>query len=302
MHALVIHGGAGLVLDRIADLGGAAQYEASLGRILDTGFDVLERGGASLDAVTAAVCMLEDDPLFNAAHGAGLASDGSAELDASIMDGRDQGAGAVAAVRHVKNPVKLARLVMEKSRHVLLVGDGAEEFAMSHGATLVPNEYFRTEYRRLELESERSGKRIRDLRPGPQGTVGAVALDSRGNLAAATSTGGPCNKLPGRVGDSPIVGAGVYAKNGVCGVSTTGDGEYFIRTVGAHHIAAAVEYRGLTLESAVRELVHEILPGLGGGGGVIAIDARGTMVMQFNTQGMFRAERDSGGRRAIETV
>lgn len=298
MHALVIHGGAGVILAHISD-NQRLQYEASLSRILDDGFEILARKGSSLDAVTAAVRMLEDDPLFNAAHGAGLTCEGAAELDAAIMDGRNQKAGAVACVKHAKNPVELARRVMEKSRHVMLVGTGAEEFALEEGMTWVPNQYFRTEERIRQLESEQRGGNFVEVLPGSQGTVGAVALDGEGNLAAATSTGGLTNKLPGRVGDSPIIGAGTYAKNGVCAVSCTGQGEYFMRAVAAHHVAAAIEYRELTLEEAVRELIHGILPKLGGLGGVIAVGAMGSIVMDFNTQGMFRGARDSKGQRTI---
>jgi beta-aspartyl-peptidase (threonine type) len=297
MHVLVIHGGAGVVPARIGDT--QPQYEASLGGILDAAFEILHRGGSSLDAVTVAVRMLEDDPLFNAGYGAGLARDGSAELDASIMDGRNCAAGAVACVKHVKNPVELARRVMEKSRHVLLVGSGAEEFALEEGMTLTPNQYFRTQARIQQLENQQRGVGLPEVLPGSQGTVGAVALDVQGNLAAATSTGGLTNKLPGRVGDSPIIGAGTYAKNGVCAVSGTGQGEYFIRAVAAYHIAAAVEYRGLSLAEAVRELVHVSLPELGGLGGIIAVDAAGEIAMDFNTEGMFRGARDANGQRTI---
>lgn len=319
MHALAIHGGAGVVLARLLETQ-RPRYEASLSHILDSSFEVLERGGSSLDAVTLAVRMLEDDPLFNAGRGAGLTRDGTAELDAAIMDGRDRKAGAVACVKHVKNPIDLARRVMEKSRHVMLVGPGAEEFALEEGWALVPNEYFRTEERRRQLESEQRGEhlpdvmpatkgkvgavaldvgRLPDVMPATKGTVGAVALDSAGNLAAATSTGGLTNKLPGRVGDSPIIGAGTYAKNGVCAVSATGYGEFFMRAVAAHHIASAVEYRGLTVEQAARELIHQVLPELGGLGGVIVVGADGSIAMDLNTQGMYRGQRDSRGRRAI---
>jgi L-asparaginase / beta-aspartyl-peptidase len=216
------------------------------------------------------------------------------------MDGRQLRAGAVACVRHVKNPVDLARRVMEKSRHVLLVGAGAEEFALEEKFILVPNQYFRTAERVEQLEAEQRGQRVSDLvPPSAQGTVGAVALDSHGNLAAATSTGGMTNKRPGRVGDSPIVGAGTYAKNGVCAVSATGHGEYFIRAVAAHHVCAAVEYRSLSLKQAVDEMLHQILKGLGGDGGLIALDAQGGIVMEFSTEGMFRGARDAHGRREI---
>ena len=298
MHSLVIHGGAGVVLARITP-SRRAEYEASLGRIIDSGFAVLERGGSSLDAVTLTVRMLEDDPLFNAGRGAALTSEGTAELDAAIMDGREETAGAVAAVQHVKNPVELARRVLEKSPHVMLVGAGAEEFALQEGMVPVPNRYFRTSERIAQLESEQRGERGGDVVAGPQGTVGAVALDEMGNLAAATSTGGVTNKHPGRVGDSPLIGAGTYAKNGACAVSGTGQGEYFIRAVAAHHIAAAVEYRRMALEEAVHELVHRVLPRLGGLGGIIAVDAQGKVSMDFNTQGMFRAARDSNGWRTV---
>jgi L-asparaginase / beta-aspartyl-peptidase len=214
------------------------------------------------------------------------------------MDGKRQRAGAVACVRHVRNPIDLARRVMEKSRHVLLVGSGAEEFALEEGIALVANEYFQTEERRQQLESARRGERVSELVASPQGTVGAVALDTEGNLAAATSTGGMTNKRQGRVGDSPIIGAGTYAKNGVCAVSATGHGEYFIRAVAAYHVCNAVEYRGLTLGDAAREMLH-ILRGLGGSGGIIAVDDRARIVMDFTTQGMFRGARDCTGRREV---
>ena len=189
---------------------------------------------------------------------------------------------------------------MEKSRHVLLVGTGAEELALEEGLALVPNAYFRTEERQAQLESERSGRSVSDLFPSSQGTVGAVAFDAAGDLAAATSTGGMTNKRQGRVGDSPIIGAGTYAKNGVCAVSATGHGEYFIRTVAAHHICAAVEFRGLSLREAVHDLLHQRLRELGGSGGVIAIDGSGRIVTEFSTEGMFRGARDSSGVRQID--
>ncbi|HET9330669.1 MAG TPA: isoaspartyl peptidase/L-asparaginase [Steroidobacteraceae bacterium] len=297
-YAIAVHGGAGAVPRAALTPEREARYRAGLERALDAGYALLEGGGSSLDAVTAAVRILEDDPLFNAGHGAALTRDGAAELDAAIMDGRQLRAGAVASVRHVKNPVELARRVMEKSRHVLLVGAGAEEFALEEKFQLVPNLYFRTAERVEQLEAEQRGARVSDLVPSTRGTVGAVARDAAGNLAAATSTGGMTNKRPGRVGDSPIIGAGTYAKNGVCAVSATGHGEYFIRAVAAHHVCAAVEYRGLSLEQAVREVL-QVLSGLGGDGGLIAVDRDGVPVMQFSTDGMFRGARDSGGRREI---
>jgi L-asparaginase / beta-aspartyl-peptidase len=300
MLSIAIHGGAGAVPRSTLSPERERQYRDGLAAALDAGYATLEKGGSSLDAVTAAVTTLEDNPLFNAGRGAALTREGAAELDAAIMEGRQQRAGAVAAVRHVRNPVELARRVMEKSRHVLLVGAGAEEFALEEGLALVPNTYFRTEERRAQLESERSGRSVSDLFPSSQGTVGAVALDAAGDLAAATSTGGMTNKRQGRVGDSPIIGAGTYAKNGVCAVSATGHGEYFIRTVAAHHICAAVELRGLALRDAVHQLLHGRLRELGGSGGIIAIDHSGRIVMDFSTEGMFRGARDSSGVRQID--
>jgi L-asparaginase / beta-aspartyl-peptidase len=298
MHAIAIHGGAGPIPSQALSPAREKQFRESLHTALDAGCHILERGGASLDAVTAAVRVLEDDPLFNAGHGAALTRDGAAELDAAVMEGKTQRAGAVASVRHIKNPIDLARRVMEKSRHVLLVGPGAEEFALEEGLVLVPNTYFRTDERRHQLESEQRGQAVSDLIPS-HGTVGAVALDDSGNLAAATSTGGMTNKRQGRVGDSPIIGAGTYAKNGVCAISATGHGEYFIRAVAAYHICAAVEYRGLSLEDAAREMLHGILRQLGGRGGIIGIDRGGQIVMDFSTEGMFRAARDSRGRHEV---
>jgi beta-aspartyl-peptidase (threonine type) len=300
MHAIAIHGGAGPMPRQALSSARERQYREALALALDLGYAALANGSSSLDAVTAAVRALEDNPLFNAGRGAALTGEGAAELDAAIMDGRALRAGAVAAVRHVKNPIELARRVMEKSRHVLLVGAGAEEFALEEGIALVPNAYFRTEERRAQLDSERSGRPVSDLVPASQGTVGAVALDAAGDLAAATSTGGMTNKRSGRVGDSPIIGAGTYAKNGACAVSATGHGEYFIRSVAAHHVCVAVEHRGMALEEAVRELLHTRLRELGGSGGMIAIDQTGRIVMDFSTEGMFRGARDSSGLRQIE--
>jgi len=300
MYAIAIHGGAGAVPRATLSVEREQRYRRGLEAALDDGYAVLERGGSSLDAVATAVRILEDDAVFNAGHGAALTREGAAELDAAIMDGRHLRAGAVASVRHVKNPIELARRVMEKSRHVLLVGAGAEEFALEEKFTLVPNLYFRTAERLEQLEFEQRGERVSDLvPPTPQGTVGAVARDAEGNLAAATSTGGMTNKRPGRVGDSPIIGAGTYAKNGVCAVSATGHGEYFIRAVAAHHVCTAVEYRGLTLQQAIHELLHGILRALGGDGGLIAVDCDGRIVMEFSTEGMFRGARDSRGWREI---
>jgi len=295
--AIVIHGGAGVINRADLTREREAGYRAGLEAARDAGFAVLERGGSSLDAVTAAVRMLEDDPQFNAGKGAVLNRDGIAELDSSIMDGKTLKAGAVAGVKHVKNPVELAKAVMEKSPHVLLISGGAEEFALQQGFALVPNSYFRTESRVRQLERMKSS--TSDSGSGSKGTVGAVALDRNGNLAAATSTGGMANKMPGRVGDSPIIGAGTYANNASCAVSATGDGEYFIRSVVAHDVCALVTYKGISLEAAAREVIHQKIEGLAATGGVIALDTAGNIVMDFNSGGMFRAARDSRGRKDV---
>ena len=299
MHAIAIHGGAGGLPARGLSAARQQQYREGLAAALDEGYAVLEHGGSSLEAVIAAVRVLEDDPLFNSGRGAALTSEGGAELDAAVMDGSTLRAGAVAAVRHVRHPIELARRVMEKSRHVLLVGAGAEEFALEEGFELVPNAYFRTAERQAELDLLRGGRSVSELMPSSQGTVGAVARDAAGNLAAATSTGGMANKRPGRVGDSPIIGAGTYARNGVCAVSATGHGEYFMRLVAAHHVCASVEYRGVSLAEAVRETLHERLRALGGAGGIIAVDADGRISLDFSTEGMFRGARDSSGMHQI---
>ena len=307
---LVIHGGAGVIDPSKMSPAKEASYRQGLLAALDAGYEVLERDGTSLDAVTAAVRIMEDDPQFNAGRGAVLNHEGDAELDAAIMDGNGPHAGAVAGVRHVKNPIELARLVMEKSPHVLLVAGGAEEFALEQGVVLVPRSYFRVESRVRELEEEqRAADAERKGAPSTavpaaaaansMGTVGAVALDRAGNLAAATSTGGLTNKMQGRVGDSPLIGAGTYANNESCAVSGTGQGEYYIRGVIAYDICALVLYRRLSLERAVHEVIHEKLQRAGGEGGVIALDPAGNIAMDFNSIGMFRGARDSRGRREV---
>ncbi len=305
---LVIHGGAGVIEREKMTPEKEAGYRSGLSAALDAGYAVLERGGSSLDAVTAAVRTMEDDPQFNAGRGAVLNHEGDAELDAAIMDGNGPHAGAVAGVRHVKNPIELARLVMEKSPHVLLVADGAEEFALEQGVVLVPRSYFRTTARERELEEERRAEQGRSAATpatrndtaaaGSMGTVGAVALDRAGNLAAATSTGGLTNKMHGRVGDSPLIGAGTFANNESCAVSGTGQGEYYIRAVVAHDVCALLEYRRQTLAAAVEEVMRK-LQRSGGQGGIIALDRAGHVAMQFNTPGMFRGVCDSRGRREV---
>jgi beta-aspartyl-peptidase (threonine type) len=300
--AIVIHGGAGVINRTEMTSEREARYRAGLEEARDAGYAVLEAGGSSLDAVTTAVRTLEDNPLFNAGKGAVLNRNGVAELDSSIMDGKTLRAGAVAGVQHVKNPIELARAVMEKSQHVMLAGAGAEEFALEQGLAMVPNSYFRTEARVKQLEraqQEEKEKAAAPPRTSSRGTVGAVALDRNGNLAAATSTGGMTNKRPGRIGDSPIIGAGTYANNASCAVSATGDGEFFIRSVVAHDICALVQYKRVTLEAAAHEVIHEKVGGLQATGGVIALDPEGHIVMDFNSGGMFRAARDSTGRREV---
>ena len=308
--AIVIHGGAGVIERSKMTPEREASYRAGLAAALDAGYAVLERGGTSLDAVIAAVKRMEDDPQFNAGRGAVLDEDGDAELDAAIMDGNGPRAGAVAAVRHVKNPIELARLVMDKSAHVLLAADGAEEFALEQGVALVPRSYFRTEARMQELEEARraeaaraAGKPMALMAPlaaqRGMGTVGAVALDRAGNLAAGTSTGGLTNKHRGRVGDTPLIGAGTYASNATCAVSGTGQGEYYIRQVVAYDVCALVQYRHMALAAAVHEVIQVKLRRSGGEGGLIALDRAGNIAMDFNSAGMFRGARDGHGRREI---
>jgi L-asparaginase / beta-aspartyl-peptidase len=295
MFGLAIHGGAG-TLPRVDMSTDREQlYRAGLAEALSVGFAVLEGGGTSLDAVTRAVVVLEDNPLFNAGHGAVFTLDGHNELDASIMDGTTLKAGAVCGVRHISNPVELARAVMEHSEYVLLSGCGAEEFALSRGFKFVPRSYFYTAARWRQLERLRSSDgRISPLTISHVGTVGAVALDRRGRLAAATSTGGLTGKRYQRIGDSPIIGAGTYADDRACAVSATGHGEVFIRAAVAHDICARVRFGRRSLAAAVHEVVLEELPALGGEGGVIAIDPQGHIAMEFNSEGMFRASRISG--------
>jgi L-asparaginase / beta-aspartyl-peptidase len=294
MHAIAIHGGAGtLSADRLTPENDRL-YRAGLEHALRAGFAVLESGGSSLDAVTVAVQALEDDPLFNAGRGAVLAANGLHELDASIMDGRDLRAGAVTGLRHVRSPIELARLVMERSVHVMLAGTGAEEFALEHGLEPVPNSHFATERRRRELEALLA-EQAPPKREALMGTVGAVALDAHGDLAAATSTGGMTGKKWGRVGDSPIIGAGTYAANDCCAVSATGHGEYFIRAAVAHEIASLMRHKGLDVAAAADEVVMHQLVRMGGSGGVIAVGRDGRIAMPFNSEGMLRGAMDSRG-------
>jgi beta-aspartyl-peptidase (threonine type) len=295
MFGLAIHGGAG-TLPR-AESGGERElrYRAGLAAALEAGYAVLRGHGTSLDAVTRAVVALEDNPLFNAGLGSVFTLDGRNELDAAIMDGRTLNAGSVCGVTHIKNPVELARAVMEHSEYVMLTGAGAEEFALSRGFALVPRSYFYTPERWRQLERIRGGDAgLSALTISHVGTVGAVALDAEGRLAAATSTGGMTGKRYNRIGDSPIIGAGTYADDRSCAVSATGHGEMFIRAAVAHDICSRMRFGSRTLREAVREVVFDELVKLRGEGGVIAIDAQGEIAMEFNSEGMFRASRRAG--------
>ncbi len=295
---LVIHGGAGVIRK---DLTPEKEklVRADLEAALAAGYAVLKDGGASLDAVTRAILVLEDSPRFNAGKGAVFAHDGRNELDSSIMDGATLRAGAIAGVHRVKNPVLLARAVMEKSPHVFLAGEGAEEFAKGAGIELVDPSYFRTDERWNQLQEalkkEAAGQQSSLGRAIHYGTVGAVALDKAGHLAAATSTGGMTNKRWGRIGDSPVIGAGTYA-NAHCAVSATGWGEYYIRSVAAHDICARVEYGKQSVAKAADAVVMDVVPKLGGDGGVIALDAKGNFATPFNTDGMYRGWVDRDGK------
>lgn len=295
MFGIAIHGGAGTLPRAELTAEADRNYRAGLQQAIDAGYAVLQAGGSSLDAVTRAVVLLEDNPLFNAGRGAVFTLDGRNELDASIMDGRTLQAGAVCGLTRIRNPVELARAVMEKSEHVMLAGTGAEQFAASQGFDFVEQSYFHTSERWRQLEHMRGGDvDFRALTISHVGTVGAVALDRAGGLAAATSTGGMTGKRFQRVGDSPIIGSGTYADDRSCAVSATGHGEVFIRAAVAHDICARMRFGGRTIDAAVREVVLEELPRMGGEGGVIAIDAHGKIAMEFNSEGMFRAARNEG--------
>lgn len=293
-YALVIHGGAGTISPEKITPEMERDLRAGLQRSLDAGHAILKNGGSSVDAVVAAVRALENDPLFNAGRGAVFTSAGTHEMDAAIMDGRTLKAGAVGGIKRVKNPILLARAVMEKSPHVMLAGDGAEDFARELGFEIVEQEYFYTDQRWQALERMRS-ERAESLSDADRhGTVGAVALDRSGNLAAATSTGGNTNKWPGRIGDTPVIGAGTYANNQTCAVSATGDGEFFIRAVAGHDLSALMEYSGMNLAAAARAVIEKV-GALGGTGGLIAIDRDGNIALPFSTTGMYRGSVAADG-------
>lgn len=305
----VMHGGAGTIERSRMTPEREAAYRAKLTEALLAGYEVLRKNGGGLDAVVAAITILEDSPLFNAGKGAVFTSAGTNELDASIMDGKTLKAGAVAGLRRVKNPILLARLVMEQSPHVMMVGEGAETFARQKGVEFVDPKYFYTEERWQQLQRQKKAEEEKSAPPQKSsldkdqllpdevkfGTVGAVCLDRAGNLSAGTSTGGTSNKKFGRVGDSPIIGAGTYAGNQTCAVSATGDGEYFIRSVVAYDISAMMQYGGKSLKDAA-DAVLEKVGKLGGGGGLIAIDRNGNFTMPFNTSGMYRGYIGADGK------
>ena len=314
--AIALHGGAGVIERKTMDPKTEAAYRASLSEALQRGSAILDKGGSSLDAVETAIRYLEDDPLFNAGKGAVFTAEGRNELDAAIMDGATLKAGAVAGVTRTKNPITLARAVMEQSPHVMLIGPGADAFAAEKGLQMVDPGYFFTE-RRWDSLVEQLQREGRPVPPRPAGvpagpltesspaeppdshrfgTVGVVALDLKGNIAAATSTGGIQAKLYGRVGDSPIIGAGTYASNASCAVSATGAGEYFIRLTVAREICALVEYKHMTIQAAADDVIHRQLPAIHGDGGVIALTPDGQMAWSFNTPGMYRARLKQGGK------
>jgi L-asparaginase / beta-aspartyl-peptidase len=305
---LAIHGGAGTIDRGEMTPEREGEYRAGLERALTAGYEILKRGGSSLDATEAAVRVLEDDPHFNAGKGSVFTSAGTNEMDAAIMDGKTLAAGAVASLKHIKNPISLARLVMEKSGHVMMDSEGAESFAKENGIELVNQKYFFTQKRWDALQKIKAAERSRTSGPGKEflitdqdrhGTVGAVALDQSGNLAAATSTGGTTNKRPGRVGDTPVIGAGTYANNATCAVSATGDGEYFIRATVGRDVSALIEYRGMSLKDAAQAALDKVAK-LGGTGGLIAIDGQGNVTLPFNTAGMYRGYLDPNGKFVIE--
>lgn len=306
---IVIHGGAGTILKENMSDSLEAAYKAKLKEAISAGHEILKNGGTSLEAVTHTINIMEDSPLFNAGKGAVFTHEGRNELDASIMDGATLNAGAVAGVRHIKNPIDLARDVMQKSDHVMLYGAGAEEFAQTLGYKMMDTSYFYTQNRYeslqrvLKKEESKNEKTVSFEDPyiknSKFGTVGCAALDKHGNLASGTSTGGMTNKRWNRIGDAPIIGAGTYANNATAAVSSTGWGEFFIRSVVAYDISALMDYKGMSLQDAAKEVIQKKVPALGGDGGIIAIDKDGNVAMEFNTAGMYRASMNSEGELVI---
>jgi len=295
-YVVAIHGGAGWILKENISEEKEAAATAKLNEALEAAEKVLQNGGHAVEAVEAAINILENDPLFNAGKGAVLTAEGTAELDASIMNGEDQNAGAIAGVKHIKNPISAARLVMQKSKHVMLAGEGADNYAADNGLDTVPNAYFITEARAANYNKNHPDK----APVHKYGTVGCVALDSKGNLAAGTSTGGMSDKEYGRIGDSPIIGAGTYAHNETVAVSATGHGEWFIRHAVAHDIHAMVEYNRWTVERAADFIIHRKFKYYDVNGGVIVLGKSGNVAMPFNTPGMYRGYLKSTGEREVK--
>ncbi|MBP6417436.1 MAG: isoaspartyl peptidase/L-asparaginase, partial [Chitinophagaceae bacterium] len=303
-YTLVIHGGAGTILKKDLTNELEAAYRKGLEDALKAGYALLEKGKTAVEAVLAATISLENNILFNAGKGSVFGKDGRQEMDASIMDGKNLMAGAVSAVRNVRNPVELAHAIMNKSQHVMLNGNGALEFAKEHGLQIEEDEYFYSAFRYEQWKQmQGSNEVVLDhnvvIKDKKFGTVGAAAMDIHGNIAAATSTGGMTNKQYGRVGDSPIIGAGTYANNKTCAISCTGHGEPFIRAVTAYDVSCLMEYKGLSLEDAMKVVVHDKLMKIDGEGGMIGVDAKGNTALVFNSEGMYRGVRRSDGQDKI---
>ena len=289
---IAIHGGAGVILKGDLSEEREKLIREKLDEAISRGYEILNASGSSTDAVIETIKILENSPLFNAGKGAVFTNNGTIEHDASIMNGADLNAGASSGTMHVKNPITLANAIMTKSDHVFLSGSGAEEFAKKENLDMVEQDYFYTEFRFNQLKKMKDDSKF--------GTVGCVAMDKKGNLVAGTSTGGMTNKKWGRIGDSPIIGAGTYANNNTCDVSCTGSGEYFMRSVVAYDVSALIEYEKLSLKDAVSKIIHKKLPAIGGDGGLIAIDNKGNIAMDFNTPGMYRASINKNGEKVIE--
>ena len=301
--SIAIHGGAGTLLKGQMTAEKEQAYKSALEKALDAGYSILENGGSAVDAVEKAVTVLEDSPLFNAGKGAVFTAEGTHEMDAAIMEGKNLNAGAVSLITGIKNPVSLARDIMEKSDHVFLAGEGAMQFAKSNGFKIEDEAYFYDALRYQQWQDIKGSDSFQldhsVKKDSKFGTVGAVACDQEGNIAAATSTGGMTNKKWGRVGDSPMIGAGNYANNKTCAVSCTGSGEYFIRGVVAYDVSCLMEFKSMSLKEASEEVIHRRILELGGDGGLIAIDAKGNIAMPFNTEGMYRAFKTSEGDKEI---
>ncbi|MEP7196754.1 MAG: isoaspartyl peptidase/L-asparaginase [Saprospiraceae bacterium] len=301
---IVIHGGAGTILRKSMSSDSEKLYTEALGSALELAYEVLKLGGSAIDAVETAVISLEDCPLFNAGRGSVFTNDGRHEMDASIMDGSNLDAGSACLLTRIKNPIKLARMIMDKSEHVMLASEGAEVFALQHNIEFADKEYFYSQLRFDQLQTAlESNEIVLDHTVNDHkkfGTVGAVACDQFGRLAAATSTGGMTNKKWGRIGDTPIIGSGTYANNQSCAISCTGSGEYFIRTVAAFQVHALMHFKNLSLAKAAETVIQDILYNIGGDGGLIGIDKDANICMEFNTEGMYRGYRKSDGSTKVE--